>query len=74
MYAIRSYYGDLRGGRPSLVPLAILFFLIAGGGAYLGFTSGGQKILRRAVPAMESLWLGGDSVEARYTVGNLIVV
>jgi len=64
--------GDLRGGRPSLVPLAILFFLIAGGGAYLGFTSGGQKILRRAVPAMESLWLGGDSVEARYAVGNLI--
>jgi len=64
--------GELRGGRPSLVPLAILFFLIAGGGAYLGFTPGGQKILRRAIPAMESLWLGGETAEARYSVGSLI--
>jgi len=64
--------GELRGGRPSLVPLAILFFLIAGGGAYLGFTPGGQTILRRAIPAMESLWLGGETAEARYSVGSLI--
>lgn len=64
--------GSLRRGRPSLVPLVILFLLIAGGGAYLGFTPGGQEILRRMVPAMESLWLGGESAKVRYAVGNLV--
>lgn len=63
---------SLRRERPSLVPLVILFLLIAGGGAYLGFTPGGQEILRRMVPAMESLWLGGESAKVRYAVGNLV--
>jgi len=63
---------ELRSGRPSLVPLAILFFLIAGGGAYLGFTSGGQQLLRQAVPALESLWLGEEAAGTLFSVKSLI--
>ncbi len=59
--------------RPSVVILLLLFFALAGGGAYLGFTSGGQRILRDLVPRVESLWLGGGGKPAsRYEVENLI--
>ncbi len=58
--------------RPSVVILLLLFFALAGGGAYLGFTSGGQRILRDLVPQVESLWLGGGKPDSRYEVGNLI--
>lgn len=64
--------GKIRSGRPSLVPLAILFLLIAGGGAFLGFTPRGQEILRRTIPAMESLWLGRENAGARFSMENLI--
>jgi len=59
-------------GRPAILTLLVLFLVIAGGGAYLGFTPGGQENLRRLVPLMESLWLGGEQAAPRYVVGNLI--
>ncbi len=58
--------------RPSVILLLLLFFALAGGGAYLGFTSGGQKVLRGLVPQIESLWLGSGKPASRYEVGNLI--
>lgn len=61
-----------RAGRPAILTLLLLFLVIAGGGAYLGFTPGGQENLRRLVPLMESLWLGGEQAAPRYAVGNLI--
>lgn len=49
--------------RPSLIALLLVFLALSGGGAYLGFTKGGQDILRGLFPGMESLWLrGGKSV------------
>ncbi len=58
--------------RPSVILLLLLFFALAGSGAYLGFTSGGQKVMRGLVPQIESLWLGGGKPASRYEVGNLI--
>jgi predicted Zn finger-like uncharacterized protein len=59
--------------RPSLVALILLFIALAGGGAYLGFTKGGQDILRGLVPGMESLWLrGAGKPGPQYDVRNLI--
>lgn len=61
-----------RAARPAVVTLLVLFLVIAAGGAYLGFTRGGQQILRNLVPGMESLWLGGAGTAPRYDVANLI--
>jgi predicted Zn finger-like uncharacterized protein len=59
--------------RPSLVALVLLFVALAGGGAYLGFTKGGQDLLRGLVPGMESLWLrSAGKPGPQYDVRNLI--
>lgn len=58
--------------RPSIILLLILFLAVAGGGAYLGFTSDGQRVLRGLVPRIESFWLGGGKPASRYEVGNLV--
>lgn len=59
--------------RPSVAGLLLLFVLLAGGGAYLGFTKGGQDLLQGLIPGMESLWLRGDGKPGpQYDVRNLI--
>ena len=59
-------------GKPSVALLALLFVILAGGGAYLAFTGTGQKTLRTLIPGMESLWLGGKESVKPYSIGNLI--
>lgn len=58
--------------RPSLTALVLLFLALAGGGAYLGFTKGGQDLLRSWFPGMESLWLRGGKPGPQFDVRNLI--
>ena len=58
-------------GRPSIVLLILLFVTLAGGGAYLAFTAGGQETLRTVVSAMESFWLGVRDPARPYKVENL---
>ena len=59
--------------RPSLLALVLLFVALAGGGAYLGFTKGGQDLLRGLVPGMESLWLrSAGKPGPQFDVRNLI--
>ena len=59
--------------RPSLLALVLLFVALAGGGAYLGFTKGGQDLLRGLVPGMESLWLRSPGKPGpQFDVRNLI--
>ncbi|HZW35749.1 MAG: DUF3426 domain-containing protein [Deltaproteobacteria bacterium] len=59
--------------RPSVAGLLLLFVLLAGGGAYLGFTKGGQDLLQGLIPGMESLWLrGAGKPGPQYDVRNLI--
>ncbi|MGE5662758.1 MAG: DUF3426 domain-containing protein [Deltaproteobacteria bacterium] len=58
--------------RPSVVLLLLLFLALAGGGAYLGFTSDGQRVLRGLVPQVESLWPAGEKSVSSYTIGNLV--
>lgn len=59
--------------RPSVTGLLLLFVLLAGGGAYLGFTKGGQDLLHGLIPGMESLWLrGAGKPGPQYDVRNLI--
>jgi len=58
--------------RPSLAALVLLFLALAGGGAYLGFTKGGQDLLRSWFPGMESLWLRGGKPGPQFDVRNLI--
>lgn len=62
----------VRAVRSAVVTLLVLFLLLAGGGAYLGFTRSGQEILRSLIPRMEALWLGGENAGSRYAVGDLI--
>lgn len=62
----------VRAVRPAVFALLVLFLLVAGGGAYLGFTRSGKEVLRSLIPGMESLWLGGENAAPRYAVGNLI--
>jgi hypothetical protein len=53
--------------------LLFLFVLLAGGGAYLGFTKGGQDLLQGLIPGVESLWLrGAGKPGPQYDVRNLI--
>jgi len=59
-------------GKPSVALLALLFVVLAGGGAYLAFTETGQQTLRTLIPSMESLWLGGKESVKPYSIGNLI--
>ncbi len=59
-------------GKPSVALLALLFVVLAGGGAYLAFTGTGQQTLRTLIPSMESLWLGGKESVKPYSIGNLI--
>jgi len=59
-------------GKPSVALLALLFMVLAGGGAYLAFTETGQQTLRTLIPSMESLWLGGKESVKPYSIGNLI--
>ncbi|MGB3400600.1 MAG: DUF3426 domain-containing protein, partial [Candidatus Deferrimicrobiaceae bacterium] len=59
-------------GKPSVALLALLFVILAGGGAYLAFTEPGQKTLRTLIPGMESLWLGGKESVKPYSIINLI--
>ncbi|MGA6992698.1 MAG: DUF3426 domain-containing protein [Candidatus Deferrimicrobiaceae bacterium] len=59
-------------GKPSVTLLALLFVILAGGGAYLAFTETGQKTLRTLIPSMESLWLGGKESVKPYSIDNLI--
>jgi len=59
--------------RPSLIALVLLFVALAGGGAYLGFTKGGQDLLRGLAPGMESLWLRrAGKPGPQFDVRNLI--
>jgi predicted Zn finger-like uncharacterized protein len=59
--------------RPSVAGLLFLFVLLAGGGAYLGFTKGGQDLLQGLIPGVESLWLrGAGKPGPQYDVRNLI--
>jgi predicted Zn finger-like uncharacterized protein len=59
--------------RSSLAALVLLFVALAGGGAYLGFTKGGQELLRGLIPGMESLWLrGAGKTGPQFDVRNLI--
>jgi len=59
--------------QPSLTVLLLLFLALAGGGAYLGFTKGGQDLLRGLVPGMESLWLRSAAKPGpQFDVRNLI--
>jgi predicted Zn finger-like uncharacterized protein len=58
--------------RPSLAALVLLFLALAGGGGYLGFTKGGQDLLRSWFPGMESLWLRGGKPGPQFDVRNLI--
>ena len=59
--------------RPSLAVLLLLFLALAGGGAYLGFTKGGQDLLRGLIPGMESLWLRSAAKPGpQFDVRNLI--
>jgi len=59
--------------RPSLIALLLVFLAISGGGAYLGFTKGGQDILRRLFPGMESYWAGGSAKSGpQFDLRNLI--
>jgi predicted Zn finger-like uncharacterized protein len=58
-------------GRPSIMLLVLLFVTLAGGGAYLAFTTSGQETLRTVVSAMESFWLGGKEPARPYKVENL---
>lgn len=59
-------------GKPSVALLVILFLTLAGGGAYLAFTTTGQETLRTVVPGLESFWLGEKGTARTYQVGNLI--
>jgi len=59
-------------GKPSVALMALLFVVLAGGGAYLAFTESGQQTLRTLIPSMESLWLGGKESVKPYSIGNLI--
>jgi len=59
-------------GKPSVALVALLFVILAGGGAYFAFTGTGQKSLRTLIPGMESLWLGGKESVKPYSIGNLI--
>ncbi|MGW8286099.1 MAG: DUF3426 domain-containing protein, partial [Candidatus Deferrimicrobiaceae bacterium] len=59
-------------GKPSVALMALLFVVLAGGGAYLAFTESGQDTLRTLIPSMESLWLGGKESVKPYSIGNLI--
>jgi len=59
-------------GKPSFALLALLFVVLAGGGAYLAFTEPGQKTLRTLIPSMESLWLGGKESVKPFSISNLI--
>ena len=63
---------SIPSGKPSVALLALLFVILAGGGAYLAFTGTGQKTLRTLIPGMESLWLGGKESVKPYSIGNLI--
>src|SRR3970040_1559010 len=59
--------------QPSLTVLLLLFLALAGGGAYLGFTKGGQDLLRALIPGMESLWLRSAAKPGpQFDVRNLI--
>lgn len=59
--------------RSPLVALVLLFVALAAGGAYLGFTKGGQDLLRGLVPGMESLWLRSSGKPGpQFDVRNLI--
>jgi predicted Zn finger-like uncharacterized protein len=59
--------------QPSVAVLLLLFLALAGGGAYLGFTKGGQKLLRGLIPGMESLWLRSAAKPGpQFDVRNLI--
>ncbi len=58
--------------RPSLVLLLLLFLALAGGGAYLGFTTDGKRVLRDLVPQIESFLPGGSAKPTtRFGVANL---
>jgi hypothetical protein len=57
--------------RSPLLILVLLFLVLAVGGGYLGFTSGGQELLRRMYPGVESLFRGGKS-GPQFDVRNLI--
>lgn len=58
---------------PSVAVLLLLFLALAGGGAYLGFTKGGQDILRGLIPGMETLWLRSAAKPGpQFDVRNLI--
>lgn len=61
--------------RPGVAVAGILFLLLAAGGGYLGFTSGGRDTLRALVPALGPL-LGNDNAAgktgASLDVRNLI--
>jgi hypothetical protein len=62
-----------RSLRPSLIALLLVFLALSGGGAYLGFTKGGQDLLRRLFPGMESLWMrGGAKSGPQFDLRNLI--
>jgi hypothetical protein len=59
--------------RPFLVALILLFVALAGGGAWLGFTKGGQNLLQGLVPGMESLWVRRDhKAVPHFDMRNLI--
>ncbi|MBM2827917.1 MAG: Znf/thioredoxin put protein [Actinobacteria bacterium] len=62
-----------RSLRPSPIALLLVFLALSGGGAYLGFTKGGQDLLRGLFPGMESLWKGGVAKSGpQFDLRNLI--
>lgn len=59
--------------RPYLTALLLVFLVLSGGGAYLGFTKGGQDLLRSLFPGLESLLpRGGAKSVPQFDFRNLI--
>jgi predicted Zn finger-like uncharacterized protein len=58
--------------RPRVGSLFVLFLLLAGGGAYLGFTESGRDTLNTLLSKAVSLRSDGRESASSYDIGNLI--